>query len=181
MQALRTGRSCLTASDGGLYNRDIWSAGLSPTGPECSRDARWALLCVHMSLLVVNNIEKSFGADTILEGVGFRLEWGQKLGLVGRNGAGKTTLLRILTGQMEADKGTVNFLKGVRFGYLRQEQMVEHGWTVYQEAQDAFGPVLEMERRLRDLECQMGEVHGAALDSVLEEYGLMHDRFQAMG
>jgi ATPase components of ABC transporters with duplicated ATPase domains len=134
-----------------------------------------------MSLLTVNNLEKSFGIDTILDGISFRLEWGQKLGLVGRNGAGKTTLLRILTGQMEADKGTVNFLKGVRFGYLRQEQMVEHGWTVYQEAQDAFGPVLEMEKRLRDLECQMGEVHGAALDSVLEEYGLMHDRFEAMG
>src|ERR1051326_2480676 len=134
-----------------------------------------------MSLLTVNNLEKSFGVETILDGVSFRLEWGQKLGLVGRNGAGKTTLLRILTGQMEADRGSVNYLKGVRFGYLRQEQMVEHGWTVYQEAQDAFAPVLEMERRLRELEHQMAESHGEALESVLEEYGLMHDRFEAMG
>ena len=79
-------------------------------------------------LLSVNNISKSFGPDTILDSVSFRLEWGQKLGFVGRNGAGKTTLLRILTNQMEPDKGTVNYLRGVRFGYLRQEQGVDPTW-----------------------------------------------------
>src|ERR1051325_8820033 len=110
-----------------------------------------------MSLLTVNNIHKAFGPDTILDSIGFRLEWGQKLGLVGRNGSGKTTLLRILTGQMEPDKGTVNYWPGIRFGYLRQEQMVEHGWTVYQEAEDAFAPVLAMEKRLRELEHAMAD------------------------
>jgi ATP-binding cassette subfamily F protein 3 len=135
-----------------------------------------------MSLLVVNDIDKSFGPDTILDGVGFRLEWGQKLGLVGRNGAGKTTLLRILTGQMEPDKGSVNYTPGIRFGYLRQEQMVEHGWTVYQEAQDAFAPVLAMEQRLRELEHAMAAAEDdAALQAVMGEYGLLHDRFEAMG
>jgi ATP-binding cassette, subfamily F, member 3 len=138
-----------------------------------------------MSLLTVNNIEKSFGPDTILSDVVFRLEWGQKLGLVGRNGSGKTTLLRILTGQMEPDRGTVNYWPGIRFGYLRQEQMVEHGWTVYQEAEDAFAPVLAMEKRLRELEHAMAEAthtsDEVALKSVMDEYGLLHDRFEAMG
>ena len=133
-----------------------------------------------MSILVVNSIEKSFGGDTILGGVSFRLAWGQKLGLVGRNGSGKTTLLRILTGQMEADKGSVNYARGIRFGYLRQEQMVEHGWTVYQEAEDAFRPVLEMEGRLRELEQHMG-VAEERLPEVMEEYGQLRDRFEAMG
>ncbi len=138
-----------------------------------------------MSLLTVNNIHKTFGAETILDSVGFRLEWGQKLGLVGRNGAGKTTLLRILTNQLEPDKGAVNYLQGVRFGYLRQEQMVEHGWTVYEEAKDAFAPVLAMEARLRELEHDMAvaseQKDDAELRSVMDEYSLMHDRFEAMG
>jgi len=136
-------------------------------------------------LLSVINISKSFGPDTILDSVSFRLEWGQKLGLVGRNGAGKTTLLRILTDQMEPDRGTVNYLRGVRFGYLRQEQMVEHGWTVYEEAKDAFGPVLRMEARLRELEHDMADASHRedheSLQQVMDEYGLMHDRFEAMG
>src|ERR1044071_594220 len=131
-----------------------------------------------MSLVVVNNISKSFGQDDILAEIGFRLEWGQKLGLVGRNGCGKTTLLRILTGQMEADKGTVNYARGIRFGYLRQEQMVEHGWTVFHEAEDAFAPVLAMETRLRELEHAMAEAgEESRLQEVMDEYSLMHDRF----
>src|SRR2546425_10821447 len=119
-----------------------------------------------MSILVVNDIEKSFGGDTILKGVGFRLSWGQKLGLVGRNGCGKTTLLRILTNQMESDRGSVNYARGIRFGYLRQEQMVEHGWTVLEEAQDAFAPVLALENRLRELQHAMADAPDeAALDA----------------
>ncbi len=133
-----------------------------------------------MSLLVVSQVQKSFGADTILDGVSFRLEWGSKLGLVGRNGCGKTTLLRILTGQMEADRGSVACSPSVRTGYLRQEQMVEHGWTVYQEAEDAFAPVLQMEARLRELEKTMSAEHHL-LDDVMAEYGALRDRFEAMG
>ncbi|MEP6755871.1 MAG: ribosomal protection-like ABC-F family protein [Chthonomonadales bacterium] len=136
-----------------------------------------------MSLLTVSNISKHFGPDTILDGVSFRLEWGKKLGLVGRNGTGKTTLMRILTGQMEPDSGTINFSPGIRFGYLRQEQMVELGRTVQEEAVDAFGPVLEMERRLRELETHMAEHHDheQRLAATMDEYGLLHDRFEAMG
>src|SRR5437870_6387961 len=134
-----------------------------------------------MSILVVNEIEKSFGGDTILDGVGFRLGWGQKMGLVGRNGSGKTTLLRILTGQMEPDRGRVSYARGIRFGYLRQEQMVEHGWTVYQEAEDAFRPVLEMEARLQELAHAMGHAGEEQLPEVMEEYGTLRDRFEAMG
>src|SRR5579883_2956076 len=78
-----------------------------------------------MSLLTVNNLEKAFEGETILTGIRFRLEWRQKLGLVGRNGTGKTTLLRMLTGQMEPDRGTINYSPGIRLGYLRQEEV----WT----------------------------------------------------
>jgi ATP-binding cassette subfamily F protein 3 len=135
-----------------------------------------------MSLLVVNNLEKAFGGDTILSGVGFRLAWRQKLGLVGRNGSGKTTLLRILTGQQEADKGMIQYARGVRFGYLRQEDAVDPTKTVLQEAEAAFAHVLEMERRLREVEHEMAAAaDDRQLERVMEEYSLLHDRFEAMG
>ena len=134
-----------------------------------------------MSLLVVNNLQKSFGPDVIFTGVTFRLEWRQKLGLVGRNGAGKTTLLRILTGQQEPEKGSVNYAARIRYGYLKQEEGVDPERTVLQEAEAAFAHVLEMETRLRELSHDMGQVTGDELDRVMEEYGLMRDRFDAMG
>ncbi len=135
-----------------------------------------------MSLLVVTNLEKSFGGDTILTGVSFRLAWRQKLGLVGRNGSGKTTLLRLLTGQQEPDKGTISYARGIRTGYLRQEDAVDPNKTVLQEAEAAFAHVLEMEQRMRSLEHQMAAAASdTELERVMEEYGLLHDRFDAMG
>src|ERR1051326_4904554 len=101
-----------------------------------------------MSLLVVSGVEKSFGGDTLFSNVSFRLEWRQKLGLVGRNGAGKTTLLRLLTGQQEADRGLIQYERGIRAGYLKQEDAVDPEKTVLQEAEAAFSHVLAMERRL---------------------------------
>ncbi len=135
-----------------------------------------------MSLLVVSNVEKHFGADMILTNVGFKLEWRQKLGLVGRNGTGKTTLLRLLTGQQEPDKGSINFTKGVRVGYLKQEDAVNPNNTVLKEAELAFAHVLEMEARLREIEHEMAAASGTPdLDRVMEEYAILHDRFDAMG
>jgi ATP-binding cassette, subfamily F, member 3 len=135
-----------------------------------------------MSLLVVNNLEKSFGGDTIFSGVSFRLEWGQKLGLVGRNGSGKTTLLRTLIGQQEADKGSVTYWPGVRYGYLKQEDPIDPKRTVLQEAEDAFAHVLAMEKRLREIEHDMAAASTEPeLARVMDEYSLMHDRFEAMG
>ncbi|MEI6513960.1 MAG: ABC-F family ATP-binding cassette domain-containing protein, partial [bacterium] len=134
-----------------------------------------------MSLLTVNNLEKSFGADTILDGVSLRLGWGQKMGLIGRNGSGKTTLLRILTGQMEADKGRATYARGVSFGYLMQEEAVDPNKTVIEEAQEAFQHVLEMEGRLRELEQALPNMtHGPELDTAMDEYALLHERFDAM-
>ncbi len=134
-----------------------------------------------MSLLVVNNLQKSFGPDMIFSGVGFKLEWRQKLGLVGRNGAGKTTLLRILTGQQEAEKGSVNYAANIRAGYLKQEDGVNPDRTVLQEAEVAFAHVMEMETRLHTLADEMGQHTGDDLARVMEEYGLLRDRFEAMG
>jgi len=124
---------------------------------------------------------KSFGPDTLFRNVNFRLEWRQKLGLVGRNGAGKTTLLRILTGQQEPDSGMVQYMRGVRAGYLKQEDAVDPQRTVIQEAEEAFSHVMDMERRLREVEHEMADAHGDDLERVMEEYSILHDRFEAMG
>lgn len=143
--------------------------------------AEWVSAHPSMSVLAIENIAKSFGANDVLRGVSLRIAWGQKLGLVGTNGCGKTTLLRIVAGEMEPDQGFVRAARGVRVGYLKQEQMVDHGRTVYEEAQAAFAPVRQIEARLRSLHDEMAAASGPALDAVMEEYGRLHDRWEAMG
>ena len=62
-----------------------------------------------MSLLLVENVSKSFGGINALSGVSLRVEQGEILGLVGPNGAGKTTLVNIVSGFLKPDSGRIYF------------------------------------------------------------------------
>ncbi len=67
-------------------------------------------------MIVVNldNIGHSYGTQTVLSGVDWEIQAGQKIGLVGPNGAGKSTLLRIIAGEIKADAGFVYRHKDVQ-------------------------------------------------------------------
>ena len=72
-------------------------------------------------MLRVNNISKSYKGKTILNQIGFTLNSGEKIGLVGCNGVGKSTLMRIISGIEKADEGTIEIDNPEFVGYLRQE------------------------------------------------------------
>lgn len=61
-----------------------------------------------MSLLTVKNIKKNFGKTEVLKGVGFSLEKGEVLSIIGSSGSGKTTLLRCLNFLERPDGGTIS-------------------------------------------------------------------------
>ncbi len=61
-----------------------------------------------MALLEVNNIFKNFGKTEVLKGIGFSLEKGEVLSIIGSSGSGKTTLLRCLNFLETPDRGTIS-------------------------------------------------------------------------
>ncbi|QTA91131.1 ABC-F family ATP-binding cassette domain-containing protein [Desulfonema magnum] len=71
-------------------------------------------------MINVENITKSFGAQSLFEGVSFKLNHRERLGVVGRNGHGKTTLFRMIIGKDHPDSGTITIPKNYRIGYVRQ-------------------------------------------------------------
>ncbi|CAB4720512.1 unannotated protein [freshwater metagenome] len=70
-------------------------------------------------MLNVRNLVVEIGGKTIVDGTTFQVQAGDKVGLVGRNGAGKTTLFRVLGGDNEPKRGTVERSGGT--GYLSQD------------------------------------------------------------
>ncbi|MSP92183.1 MAG: ABC transporter ATP-binding protein [Myxococcales bacterium] len=72
-------------------------------------------------MIQAQGLAKSFGPQTLFEGLSWQLQPRRRYGLVGPNGAGKTTLLRLLIGELTPDGGAVLRPKGVRVGYLPQE------------------------------------------------------------
>jgi ATP-binding cassette subfamily F protein 3 len=72
-------------------------------------------------MIAVDNLTKSYGGRLIFDGISFKINPKERVGLVGRNGHGKTTLFRILIGEESYDDGHVTLPKGYRIGHVQQQ------------------------------------------------------------
>jgi len=72
-------------------------------------------------MITVDNLSKSYGGRVLFDGIGFKINPRERVGLVGKNGHGKTTLFRIIIGEETADDGSILIPKNYRIGYVRQE------------------------------------------------------------
>jgi ATP-binding cassette subfamily F protein 3 len=71
-------------------------------------------------MISVENLWKSYGSQVLFEGIGFKINPRERVGLVGRNGHGKTTLLRLITGEEEPDSGSIVIPRNYRIGHVTQ-------------------------------------------------------------
>jgi ATP-binding cassette subfamily F protein 3 len=82
-------------------------------------------------LIDIKGITKAYGPRAILENASTTFSEGQKIAVIGRNGAGKSTLCRILTGEEEADSGTIWRASNLRLSYLQQHDPYRLDETVH--------------------------------------------------
>lgn len=73
-------------------------------------------------VLLVQDLKKSYGDKLLFDNVNMDIKKGNKIALIGENGRGKTTLFKIILGNVEADKGSINLGRNVITGYYDQEQ-----------------------------------------------------------
>jgi ATP-binding cassette subfamily F protein 3 len=71
-------------------------------------------------VIQVSNLSKAYGTQVVFDEVGFTVNPGERIGLVGRNGSGKTTLLRMITGWERPDAGVISIPNDYTVGYLSQ-------------------------------------------------------------
>jgi len=71
-------------------------------------------------MISVENLHKSYGDHRLFEGIQFKINTRERVGLVGRNGHGKTTLFRIMAGLESPDEGRLNIPRNYRIGYVKQ-------------------------------------------------------------
>ncbi len=92
-----------------------------------------------MALISVNNLCMSFGGPLLLDNVGFQIESGQRVCIVGRNGEGKSTLLRLLSGDLTPDSGEIARAVGLRVARLSQKVPESLSGSVYEVATRELG------------------------------------------
>ncbi|MGN6342640.1 MAG: ABC-F family ATP-binding cassette domain-containing protein [Ginsengibacter sp.] len=73
-------------------------------------------------MISVNNVTLAFGKRVLFDEVNLNFVKGNCYGIIGANGAGKSTFLKIISGEIEPNKGSVSITPGERMAVLRQDQ-----------------------------------------------------------
>ncbi|HET7415324.1 MAG TPA: ABC-F family ATP-binding cassette domain-containing protein [Arthrobacter sp.] len=130
-------------------------------------------------MISVSNLELRAGARLLMDGVSFRIDKGDKIGLVGRNGAGKTTLTRVLAGQATPTAGEV--ISTGDIGYLPQDPRTG---DLEQLARDRILSARELDtatRKLRQAEAEMASDDPVVRDKAMGRYDRIESQFLSSG
>ena len=101
-------------------------------------------------VIEAEGLKKGFGDRLLIDGLDFKLPPGAIVGIVGPNGAGKTTLFRMITGEEQADGGTLRIGETAILGYIDQSRdALNESNTVWQEIS---GGVDELELGKRSIQ-----------------------------
>ena len=132
--------------------------------------------------LLVENLQKTYHKNAVVDGISFEITSGETIGILGPNGAGKTTLFYMIAGLVAIDSGKI-YLSGKELNqksisertalgltYLPQESSIFKGLTVEANIFSA----LEQRRELNNKE------RHKELESLLIDFGL-HDLSTALG
>src|ERR1700676_3646392 len=99
-------------------------------------------------MISVSNVSMRYGAKVLFEEVSTAFTPGKRYGLTGPNGAGKTTFMRLLTGELDPQKGTV--VRPKKFGVLSQDQFAFDAYRVIDTVMMGTKPLwAAMEKRAR--------------------------------
>ncbi len=133
-------------------------------------------------ILSLSGVSYGYGTATILRGVTFHVEEGDRVGVVGVNGSGKTTLLSLISGDLTPDGGTVSVSRDRTIGILHQNDTFNVDSsvkdTVLEQMYATFPHLLRQEGRLREIESALKEeTDGAKLEKLSAEFASLNAKF----
>lgn len=135
-------------------------------------------------MLNIHKLSVGFGGEYLFEEISFRLNAGDRVGLIGKNGAGKSTLLKLLSKDMAPDTGVIASEKDLQLGFLRQDIDFVQGRTVLEEAQQAFEEIKSLELQLDEVNHQLAtrtDYESDAYSSIIEDLSDLTHRYELIG
>src|SRR5262245_40028997 len=128
-------------------------------------------------MLTLAGIGKAYGGRVLFEDATLQVNREDRIGLVGPNGAGKSTLFSIILGEENSDAGEVTMERGIRFGYLPQENAPVGDETVIELATAITPEFVKLRRILKAWDADH-PVEAAHPEGIHDD---VHDRFNELG
>src|SRR5882762_9652022 len=129
------------------------------------------------SMLTLSGIKKAYADRVLFADATLQVNREDRIGLVGPNGAGKTTLFSIILGEEPADEGETSSERGVRIGYLPQENVPVGDETVIELATAITPEFTKLRRILKAWDAN----HPSEALHPEEIHDDVHDRFNELG
>jgi ATP-binding cassette subfamily F protein 3 len=129
------------------------------------------------TLVTAHDLGMSFTTEPLFGGLGFRVETGARIGLVGPNGCGKTTLFRLINGQLKPTGGGISLNRGTVLGYMEQQPR-DLNLDLRSAVREVFAPLIAIEAELNGLNRRLERESGPEL--VARQHNLQ-EQFAARG
>ena len=127
-------------------------------------------------MLDFRNISVHYGHQDVLANVTFRVNKGDRVGVVGPNGSGKSTLFKIVLGEMSTDTGELIIEGSPRIGWTRQNPEPDNeGETLLEYSMRGVPGLSEIEAEMQSLESELED------PAKLNRYGELQTRFEHLG
>lgn len=133
-----------------------------------------------MNILTASNLTKSYPTRDIFENLSFKLEKGDKVGLIGMNGAGKSTLFKIIMGEDKDFSGQIYIPNNIKLGYLKQQLTIDKNISIYDYCMEVFSGLTKIEKDLRKIEKDLTNPNLSEEESLslLEEHNRLFEKFE---
>jgi ATP-binding cassette, subfamily F, member 3 len=130
-------------------------------------------------LAALQNLTLEFGSRVLLDSVNWSIFENERIGLIGYNGTGKSTILKLLNGDMQPSKGTIEKSKETSIGYLHQDLLsMETEESILQVAKGAFAQQLQLEKEIAKL---THELENSEDEDMLMRYADKLHEFEVLG
>ncbi len=132
-------------------------------------------------MIQFQEISKAFPSGPVLSDASFRVQPGERIGLIGANGTGKSTVLNILTGEVSPDSGSVSLARNTQIAYVRQQILAaDSGQTLLEYTRNAIPRLTKIEGAIHALEAELSDADTAALNTQLRELGELQSEFESL-
>ncbi len=133
-------------------------------------------------MIEFGKVSKHFGTQQVLDSVSFRINAGERVGIVGPNGTGKSTIFALIAGELDTDKGDVRVPRGCRLGHVHQQLAAVPGadCRLIDFAENALPALATIQEDIAAIEDGLPALDGDERAAALRDLGRLQTQFEDM-